>query len=140
MTDQPNDPQEKKIIVDEDWKSKVEAEREELRKKQEAGAAKPATAETPKASAQPETPLPPASLSGLVTSLAMQAMMAMGLIADPSEGKPPEVHMEQARHYIDLIEMLQTKSEGNRTPQENALIENLLHELRIGFVSLQSSR
>ena len=35
MTDQPNGPEEKKIIIDEDWKSKVEDERDQQKRQQE---------------------------------------------------------------------------------------------------------
>jgi hypothetical protein len=137
MTDPPRDEPEKKIFIDEDWKSQVEAEKEELqRRKQQPKEAKgeeePASAERARA----EVPLPPPSLEVLASSLAMQAMMALGLVRDPAVDKV-EVHLDQAKHLIDTIAMLQQKTEGNRTPEESSVFDNLLHELRLGFLAVQ---
>jgi hypothetical protein len=137
MTDSPHDaPEEKKIIVDEDWKSQAQAEKEELErhKHEEPAAASPDQQE-------PETampPMPPASLAFLVSSLGMQAMIALGLMPDPTTGKP-EVHLDQAKHFIDTVAMLDEKTEGNRTPEESAMLGDLLHELRMGYVAVQSA-
>ena len=140
MSDDASEKTEKKIIIDEDWKSQVEAEKEELqRKQQEQEAAKPAT-ETEAGTSQPaddaDVPLPPPSLEFLASSLGMQAMIAMGLVPNPLTGKP-EVHLHQAKHFIDTVAMLEEKTEGNRTPEETAALGNLLHELRMTFVAVQ---
>ena len=66
----------------------------------------------------------------------MQAMIAMGLMSDPAGGKP-EVHLDQAKHFVDTIAMLEEKTEGNRTPEETALLSNLLHELRMAYLAVQ---
>jgi hypothetical protein len=124
MTDEP---QEKKIIVDEDWKSQVEAEREAARRKQET----PKADESPKA---PAGPMPPPSLQLLATSLGLQAMIALGAMANPATGKV-EVSLEHAKHTIDTIDMLMQKTAGNRTPEETEVLEGLLHELRMGYVA-----
>jgi hypothetical protein len=134
MNDTPDDAAAKKIIIDEDWKSRVEAEREEQRKKQDAtqpgGAAE-------KPAARPQRPLPPPSLAALVTTLALEAMMALGLVADPKSG-PPQPDMDQARHLIDMLQMLEDKTAGNRTPEENRLLDSTLHDLRMAYVSVQN--
>ena len=140
MSDDASEKTEKKIIIDEDWKSQVEAEKEELqRKQQEQEAAKPAT-ETEAGTSQPaadaDVPLPPPSLEFLASSLGMQAMIAMGLVPSPLTGKP-EVDLHQAKHFIDTVAMLEEKTEGNRTPEETAALGNLLHELRMTFVAVQ---
>lgn len=127
--EQPNDAepkQEKKIIIDEDWKAQVQAEKEK--------AAEAAPASSEKAQAESK-PLPPPSMTLLSTTLGMQAMMALGLMTDPATGKG-EVDLARARHFIDTLAMLQEKTQGNRTPDETALLENLLHELRMGFVAV----
>lgn len=124
---EPSDPpQEKKIIVDEDWKSQVQAEKEAAKQSQE---------ETPETS-RPREPLPPASLTFLATTLAMQAMVGMGMIANPATGKA-EPELEQAKHLIDTLGVLWDKTQGNRTPEESATLERLLHELRMGYVAVQ---
>ena len=134
MTDNPNDQPDKKIIIDEDWKSRVQAEKEELEEKQRQQE-RPASA----GQAEPDVPLPPPSLEVLAGSLGMQAMVAMGLLPNPVSGKP-EVRLNQAKHFIDTIAMLKEKTEGNRTPEETAVISDLLHELRMGYVAVQKKQ
>ncbi len=115
---------EKKIIIDEDWKSQVEAEREAERKEQEPKAA---------SSQQPPVPLPPPSLTFLAGTLYLQGMVSLGLLPSPTSDKP-EMHLEQAKHAIDTLEMLQQKTEGNRTPEETKEMDAMLHELRLAYV------
>jgi len=132
---------EKKIIVDEDWKSRVAAEKEVLAR--EHAAAHPPDLDPASAaeSAQPpgpEPPLPPASFEMLVTTLATEAMIGLGQIPHPMTGK---VHADQAqaRYAIDMIEMLAEKTRGNLTPNEERGLRDLLHQLRMAFIAMQSA-
>lgn len=134
MTDQP-DP-DKKIIVDEDWKSQVQAEKEALRMKEAAEEAEATTAAKGAGAERPEGPLPPASLALLATTLATQAMVALGLVPNPQTEKA-ECRLSEARHFIDTLQVLQEKTEGNRTPEESQVLESLLHELRMGYITVQ---
>jgi hypothetical protein len=118
---------EKKIIVDEDWKAQVQAEKEQLGRQ--------AAAEPPPSSVPPKGPMPPASLSVLATSLGTQALVALGLVPDPPSGKP-QADLEQAQYLIDMLAMLQAKTEGHRTPEETGVLDHLLHELRMGYVAV----
>jgi hypothetical protein len=131
MTDQPNPSPEKPLFIDEDWKAKVEAEREAL--KQDAKTPPP---EAP-AARPDDPPLPPPTLVDLAGSLALQAMIAMGGFANPLSGKI-EVRPRRAQHLIDTLDLLQKKTEGNRTAEETAALEHLLHELRLGFLAVKS--
>ena len=133
MNDTPDDPA-KKIIIDEDWKAQVEAEREALRKKQEAT---PTGGPAEKPASEAQRPPSPASLATLIASLALQAMMALGLVADP-KSSPPQPHLDEARHLIDMLQMLEDKTAGNRTPEESRLLDSTLHDLRMAYVSVQS--
>lgn len=135
------DTEEPKIIIDEDWKSQVQAEKEALErlaaeKKQaeQRAESKPAAAAGPPRSA----PLPPASLAGLVSMLATQATMALGAIENPLTGEH-EVDLEQARHFIDLLQLLEDKTAGNRTEPESALLSRLLDDLRLGYVAVKDA-
>ena len=140
MSDDANEKAEKKIIIDEDWKSQVEAEKEDLERKQREASKAAAETEAPEpAAAEAGVPLPPPSLEFLASSLGMQAMIAMGLMPSPLTGKP-EAHLDQAEHFIDTIAMLEEKTEGNRTPEETAVIGNLLHELRMAFLAVRQQR
>jgi hypothetical protein len=135
--------EEKKIIVDEDWKSQVEADREAARQRAEAvkpETAKPETtrpeaATSEKPSRETAGPMPPPSLQLLATSLGIQAMMAMGAMVNPVTNKA-EANFERAKHYIDTIDMLLAKTAGNRTPDETESLEGLLHELRMGYLAM----
>ncbi len=120
---------EKKIIVDEDWKSQVQREREEA-------AGKAAGAETePSGKGVPDKPMPPATLSALATSLSIQASVCLGFVADPASGKA-ERNLPMAKHLIDLLEVLQEKTEGNRTPEETEDLEAMLYQLRMAYVQV----
>jgi hypothetical protein len=131
-SDQPRD-EEKKIIVDEDWKSQVEAERESAREQRQA-------AESPQqAAGGPAGPPPQASLSVLVSGLYLQGMVALGLLPDPTTNKP-EVQPNYARYTIDMLQLLQEKTEGNRTAEESKELEQILHELRMAYVSVQDAQ
>ncbi|NQT36049.1 MAG: DUF1844 domain-containing protein [Planctomycetes bacterium] len=123
MSDQPDE--EKKLHVDENWKDQVEAE-----KKVDTAAAKEPTG--------PGGPMPEPSLSMLITTLATQAMVSLGGIPNPLTGKA-EVSFDQAHYLIDLIEMLTAKTEGNRTDEETAMMQGILHELRMAFVASQQA-
>jgi hypothetical protein len=130
MSTGPNQP-EKKIIIDEDWKSQVEAEKESTRRAAEAG--QPAEAAV---SAGTRGPLPPADLSFLIGTLYLQGAMGLGLLPNPVT-KKAEVQPDAAKHAIDVLAMLQQKTEGNRTPEESEELEGVLHELRMAFVQTQ---
>lgn len=117
-----------KLIIDEDWKSQVQAEKEALERQKEHPPQPPPAA---------AGPLPPATLAMLLTTLATQALVGLGQIAHPASGKA-EIQLDEAKHFIDTLEMLETKTAGNRTPEEDRLFVNLLHELRLGFVEVQS--
>jgi len=132
MSDQPNDPAEKKIIIDEDWKAKVQAEKEQRSQPE------PEAAQATSGRADDDPPLPPASLAELITSLGMQTMLALGLMAATDAG-PPKPRLNEAKHLIDLLTVLEAKTSGNRTPEENSLLDNLLHELRMNFVMMQGA-
>ena len=81
-----------------------------------------------------EFPLPPASFSFLVLSLKTQAELQMGLIHFGDENDRPEPEFRVARHTIDLLAMLQEKTKGNLSLDEQRLIENSITELRFRYV------
>jgi hypothetical protein len=68
----------------------------------------------------------------------MQAMIAMGLVTGPGVEKP-EPDFDEGKHLIDTIEMLFDKTRGNRTADETAMLDGLLHELRLGFLAVKEN-
>jgi hypothetical protein len=81
-------------------------------------------------------PLPPPTFEFLIFSLKMQAEMRLGLIAFGGEASPDEPDLPSARHAIDMLAMLQEKTRGNLSMEEQRLIENSLTELRFRFVQV----
>lgn len=79
--------------------------------------------------------LPEASFLGLVNMLAVEAAMHLGLLRNPGE-EPPPVDLESGRHLIDMLGLLQAKTRGNLTAEEENLLENVLADLRMQFVAI----
>lgn len=125
---------EKKIIIDEDWKSRVEAEKEAAKVAQ-GKAADSSASQGPAEDAADfaDVDMPPASLELLLTTLGTEALMAMGQLPHPVTGKL-HAQRNQGKYLIDTIEVLRNKTKGNLTPAEQQLIDNLLHQLRMLFV------
>jgi hypothetical protein len=67
------------------------------------------------------------------------AMANLGQAPDPVSGRP-HLDLDQARFAIDLLAMLQQRTQGNRTPDESAVLEEMLATLRMGFVRLSQGR
>jgi len=81
-----------------------------------------------------EYPLPPATLGFLILSLRTQAEMYLGMLHAGDEQDRPEPDFRIARHTIDLLAMLEEKTRGNVTLEEQRLVENSLTELRFLYV------
>ena len=122
---------EKKILVDEDWKSQVQAEKEEAPQRH---SAKDAGSEQ---SDPGDVPFPPASFDLLLTMLATETMVALGHIPHPVAGTP-QLRRNHAKYLIDTIDVLREKTKGNLTPDEQLGIDGLLHQLRLAFVESAS--
>lgn len=82
---------------------------------------------------------PKADLTSLLVMLYGDAMANLGQAPDPTTGRP-HVDLDQARFAIDLLAMLQEKTRGNRTPDESAVLEEMLTTLRMGYVRLSQGR
>ena len=81
-----------------------------------------------------QMPVPPATFEYLVASFRFQTEMQLGLIHFGEEKDRPEPNPELARHFIDLLAMLQEKTKGNLSLEEKRMLENTLTELRFRFV------
>jgi len=69
----------------------------------------------------------------LVMSFQAAAYQQMGKIASPFTGKI-ERNLEMARHSIDMLAMIQAKTKGNLTGQEERYLSNILADLRLNYV------
>lgn len=89
---------------------------------------------------QEELPLPPATFQFFVLSLKTQAELSMGLLHFGDEKDLPKPDFRVARHTIDLLAMLQEKTKGNLSYDEQRLIENAVTELRFRYVQASESK
>jgi hypothetical protein len=70
----------------------------------------------------------------LVNAMAQPALIFLGEVAHPGSGKP-EVNLGQARVQIDMLDILRIKCRGNLTAEEESLLDRVLYELRMRYVS-----
>lgn len=83
---------------------------------------------------RPSAPFEP-SFGTLLISLSTQALMHLGEIPD-LEGGEARRDLAAARHIIDLIAVLERKTQGNLDADEGALLERILYDLRMRFVAI----
>lgn len=73
----------------------------------------------------------------LINAMAQPALIFLGEVAHPGSGKP-EINLEQARVQIDMLDVLRIKCRGNLTSEEESLLDRVLYELRMRYVSKSS--
>lgn len=139
MSEQP------KIIVDSDWKSQAQAEKERLAAQEQK--AKPAAAGAmggaAAGGAAPGVPgaadeYGPADFIELVRMLASQALLYLGAIPDPQTGRAI-LAPDMAKLNIDLLGILEEKTKGNLTEQESRMLTSTLYELRLQYVEISKA-
>ena len=130
--------EEKKIIIDEDWKGKAQKEKDVLKEKEKIGKSADAKAMADRGEEdggqEQQYQLPAGDFGALVSLLATQAMFAMGLITTEKD-KEPKKDLRLAKFHIDMLEALEEKTKGNLTEQEAKFLSNTLSQLRMGFVN-----
>jgi hypothetical protein len=123
--DSSQQPDEKKIHVDEDWKSQVQSEKEAI----------PEAGPEPEEASQDGEPLPLPTLNDMIIMFSTQAYVALGLMPHPATGQS-NCRLPESKYFIDLLALLQEKTEGNRDEEESKVLEDLLHELRMTFLAV----
>jgi Domain of unknown function (DUF1844) len=81
----------------------------------------------------------PTSFINFLMSIASNAAASLGMMEHPVTGER-RVDPELAKHWIDVLGMLQQKTRGNLVPQEQQIFEGLLADLRMQYVSLSGAR
>src|SRR5438034_10932793 len=133
------------LHIDLDWKKQAQEEKrrleeEEKRRADERAAASAQAAPTapiaaaPPPIGAPATPgargaragreLPPASLQSLAQSLVTQALYYLGDMG--ARGGDEMTNMDMAKHLIDTLDVLENKTKGNLTPEEQQLLDTAL--------------
>lgn len=80
--------------------------------------------------------MPKIDLTTFILSISSAAYIGLGLVS-PDGASEPKVDLELARQNIDLLELMFEKTKGNRTPEEDRLMEQLLFETRMMFIEKQ---
>ena len=109
------------LHIDSDWKTEAAREKENLAAQEQKQASGGSDQEGP------------IGLLDLVNLLAMQAAVGLGGLQGPG-GEQIPANPALAQHYIDLLEVLQTKTVGNVTDEEKKVLGAVLYELRMQFV------
>ncbi|PKN24519.1 MAG: DUF1844 domain-containing protein [Deltaproteobacteria bacterium HGW-Deltaproteobacteria-21] len=79
-------------------------------------------------------PLPEVSFNSLIFSLSSSALLHLGEIQDPYTGQN-KTDLPLAKHTIDLIALLKSKTKGNLTDEESKFLESVLADLRWRYVT-----
>jgi hypothetical protein len=74
---------------------------------------------------------PPVDFNTFVLSLSTSALMSLGSSGD--EGEQTEPNLPLARQTIDLLELIERKTRGNLTGEEERLISQVLYDLRLRY-------
>lgn len=134
--------EEPKLIIDTDWKSQAQAEKERLAQK--AAAAAPKTAAPAGAAAggtpgQGEGDVPQeVGFQDLVGLLATQAMSYLGYYPDPQTGQAV-VSLEYAKLHIDMLTVLEEKTKNNLSEAEQKFLTKIVSQLRMDFVEMSKA-
>jgi hypothetical protein len=116
--------------------------RQEVASQPEAAAdqtAQPAGAPSEPARESAQEALPEINFSTFVISLSTQALMNLGEIANPVNGKV-ETDVTVAKQMIDILGMLKEKTSGNLSAHEDRLIQEILYDLRMKYVEAVKKR
>ena len=119
----------KKIIIDEDWKQQAQKEKEKLAEQEKVQKEKPQRDKSHRG------PLPKGDFAALISMLVTQALFALGVLQ--VEGQEEKEHdLELAKYNIDMLETLEEKTKGNLTKEEKKVLENTLSQVRMAYVKL----
>lgn len=138
MEEPVNKEESTKKRVDESWKDQVEREKHVQPTTPTAGG--PSTAAPTPGPAVPAAQpgaaedMPQARFDLFVSGLAMEAFIALGDIPHPTTRKQG-VNLPQAKYLIDVLGMLEEKTRGNRSTDEQRLLGDALYQLRMRYLT-----
>lgn len=135
------------LHIDTDWKKQAQDEKRKLAEQEQKKAAEAATSAGPAASAAPgrrpgagagrgSRDLPPASFAALVNTLVTQALFYLGELAP--QGGEPVINLDMAKLQIDTLNILEEKTRGNLSGDEQKMLDTALYESRMRYVNVAS--
>lgn len=75
----------------------------------------------------------------LVISLAQSALIGMGKVLNPATNKT-EVNLDAAQQAIDMLDMLEAKTKGNRDGEEEKMLKQTLSMLKLNYVETANAK
>lgn len=145
------------LHIDSDWKKQAQEEKKRLAEQEAAAKAKAAapvapagavatSATAPAAAAggraaggrrgRASDEMPEAGVGTLVQSLVTQVLYYLGDVA--ARGMEPMVNFEMAKHNLDTLGVLEEKTKGNLTPEEQQMLDAALYETRMRYIGMAS--
>ena len=134
------------LHIDTDWKKQAQEEKRRLAEQEVkkaaampaagAGAAAGAVPGPGRAKGRAAREMPPASFAALVNSLVTQSLFYLGELAP--QGSEPAVNLDMAKHQVDTLSVLEEKTKGNLTEEEQRLLDTGLYESRNRYVAVAS--
>src|SRR5689334_17746132 len=149
------------LHIDTDWKKQAQEEKRRLAEEEQKRAAERGRAAAPPISGGPASAgggtsagatgagpargragspsgrgareLPEASFPTLVNTLVTQILLYLGDLTP--RGVEPQVNLDMAKFNIDLLGVLEEKTKGNLSAEEQKLLDNALYEVRMRYVS-----
>lgn len=114
--------------IDEGWKKRVQEDKTKASKQSSNKEQLPSSPEM-------DVSVPEITFINFVSGLATQVLMALGQIPHPATGKK-EINLEEAKYLIDTIQLLETKTRGNLTPDEAKTVKDVLYNLQMAYIAL----
>jgi hypothetical protein len=148
------------LHIDTDWKKQAQEEKRRLAEEEQKREAEKQRASAPAASGGPASPgpgtapgtqpprgrsagprggerqLPEASYPTLINTFVTQVLLYLGDLTP--RGVEPQVNLDMAKFNIDLLGVLEEKTKGNLSPEEQKMLDNALYEVRMRYVSVAS--
>jgi len=119
-------------IFAEENRDKEETKDEKAPPKEEPAGQEPKDDTTPP-EVETEAQLPEINFATFIFSLNSSGLVQLGLIEDPATGKKVK-NLALAKQTIDILGMLEEKTRGNLTKEEENMLKNILYDLRIIYV------
>ena len=123
-----NEDSGRKLHIDADWKEEAAQEKarlaeEERKAQQQAGTQAPSDV----------------GFVDLLNLVAMQATIALGGVKTP-DGQQIPPNPPMAKYHVDMLDVLDQKTQGNLTPDEKRVLDRVLYELRMQFVQMTTGK
>ena len=124
----------RRIFAEENQDAEPKEEKEIPPGEEEEGAEADEADKEPDAETQEPPPqFPEINFATFVVSLNASALLNLGAIEDPASGAKNK-NLPMAKQTIDILSMLQEKTTGNLSEEEESLLKNILYDLRMMYV------